>query len=64
MDHQLKIMELQKQKYGTMTYEEKRMNKVDLEHVKSNQAKDFDALIPGINNLNTVGSSPLRRGAT
>ena len=45
-----------------MTYEEKRMNKLDLEHFKSNQPKEFDALIPGINNLSTVGSSPLRRG--
>ena len=62
LDHQLKILELQKQKYGTMTYEEKRMNKLGLEHFKSNQPKEFDALIPGINNFSTVGSSPLRRG--
>jgi len=45
-----------------MTFEEKRMNKIDLERYKSNQGKELEALIPGINNLNTVGSSPLRRG--
>lgn len=57
-------MEMQKHKYGTMTNEEKRMNKLDLHNYKINDANHFEAMIPGIHNLNTVGSSPLKRGAT
>lgn len=45
-----------------MTNEEKRMNKFDLFHYKAKDNKDIDALIPGIHNLNTVGTSPLKRG--
>jgi hypothetical protein len=45
-----------------MTNEEKRMNRVDLHNYKTNDAKNFEAMIPGIHNLNTVGSSPLKRG--
>ncbi len=57
-------MDLQKHQYGTMTNEEKRMNRVDLHNYKTNAPKEFEAMIPGIHNLNTVGSSPLKRGAT
>ena len=46
-----------------MTNEEKRMNKFDLRHFKDKDPQHVEALIPGINNLHTVGSSPLRRGA-
>jgi hypothetical protein len=46
-----------------MTNEEKRMNKYDLNHYKINTNDELKALIPGIHNLNTVGSSPLKRGA-
>jgi hypothetical protein len=64
LDHQLRLMDLQKHKYGTMTNEEKRMNKVDLHNYKANEGTHIEAMIPGIHNLNTVGSSPLKRGAT
>ena len=40
------------------------MNRADLHNYKSNDAHQFEAMIPGIHNLNTVGSSPLKRGAT
>ena len=46
-----------------MTNEEKRMNRIDLGHYKTNDMNNFEALIPGIHNLNTVGTSPLKRGA-
>lgn len=46
-----------------MTYEEKLMNKVDLHNYKTGDAHHFEAMIPGIYNLNTVGSTPLVRGA-
>lgn len=57
-------MDLQKHKYGTMTDQEKRMNRLDLHNYKTGDANIFEAMIPGIHNLNTVGSSPLKRGAT
>lgn len=47
-----------------MTNEEKRMNRLDLHNYKTGDAYQFEAMIPGIHNLNTVGSSPLKRGAT
>jgi hypothetical protein len=56
----MKIMQSQKNRYGTMTTDERRMNHYDSNHYQSNE---IDALIPGLNNLNTVGSSPLKRGA-
>lgn len=46
-----------------MTHEEKRMNRGDLINFKVGELKQFEAMIPGIHNLNTVGSSPLKRGA-
>lgn len=43
-----------------MTYSEKRINKEDLGHFKEQQ-NEFTALIPGLNNLKTVGAAPLKR---
>ncbi len=63
LDHQMKILDHQKQVYGTMTNEEKLMNRLDLHNYKYNDPKQFEAMIPGIHNLSTVGSSPLKRGA-
>lgn len=34
LDHQMKIMDLQKHKYGTMTEQEKKLNRVDLHNYK------------------------------
>ena len=58
--YQKNIQELQKQNFGKMTYEEKRINKEDLHHFKEQQP-EFTALIPGINNLKSVGAAPLKR---
>ena len=44
-----------------MTGHEKKMNKKDLHDYKNNQHQ-IQAMIPGIHNLETVGSSPLKRG--
>ena len=63
LDHQMKLHELQKNKYGTMTHEEKRLNRMDLLNYKSQNTTQMEAMIPGIHNLNTVGTSPLKRGA-
>jgi len=43
-----------------MTYSEKRINKEDLGHFKEHQ-NEFTALIPGLNNLKSVGAAPLKR---
>ena len=43
-----------------MTYEEKRINKDDLHHFKEHQP-EFSAMIPGINNIKSVGAAPLKR---
>ena len=44
-----------------MTGHEKKMNKKDLHDFKSNEPY-VQAMIPGIHNLNSVGTSPLKRG--
>ena len=45
-----------------MTVEERQFNKKEINYF-SNRQNSVEALIPGINNLNTVGTSPLKRGA-
>lgn len=61
LDHQMKLHELQKNSYGTMTQEEKRLNRIDLLNYKTKD-NQIEAMIPGINNLSSVGTSPLKRG--
>ena len=51
-----------KQNYGKMTFQEKRINRNDLDHYKKYE-NSVNAMIPGINNLSSVGSRPLRKGA-
>lgn len=58
----MRLHDLQKNKYGTMTHEEKRINRVDLLNYKSKESQ-MEAMVPGIHNLSTVGTSPLKRGA-
>lgn len=48
--------------YGKMTFQEKRLNRVDLDHYK-NYEHSVNALIPGINHVNSIGSRPLAKGA-
>ena len=47
--------------FGTMTGHEKKLNKGDLHNYKKIEPQ-LQAMIPGIHNLSTVGSSPLKRG--
>ena len=44
-----------------MTGNEKKLNKGDLHNYKIID-NSINAMIPGINNLNTVGTSPMKRG--
>ena len=47
--------------FGTMTGHEKKLNKLDLHNYKKIEPQ-LQAMIPGIHNLQTVGTSPLKRG--
>ena len=47
--------------YGTMTQEEKRINKSNLHNYKANDHQII-AMIPGIYNIPSVGTSPTLRG--
>ncbi len=58
--YQYNLQQLQKQNYGKMTWQEKRINRDDLQHFKEHQDQ-YSALIPGLNNLKTVGAAPLKR---
>jgi hypothetical protein len=62
LDHQKQMANAQKQSYGAMTAEERQFNKKEINYF-SNRQNSVEAMIPGINNLNTVGTSPLKRGA-
>ena len=57
MDHQVKNAQI----FGTMTGHEKKMNKGELHEFKKNGTQ-FQAMIPGIHNIASVGTSPLKRG--
>lgn len=46
--------------YGSMTEQEKKMNKDDLKSYKGNDSH-MKSLIPGIHNIYSVGSGPIKR---
>lgn len=48
--------------YGKMTFQEKRLNRLDLDNYK-NFDNNISSLIPGINHLSSVASRPLAKGA-
>ncbi len=52
LDQQINVQK-QLKLYGNMTNVEKQMNKEDLEAYK-NKKTEYNALIPGINNMKTV----------
>lgn len=58
--YQKNLQQLQKYNFGKMTHEEKRINKDDLKNFKDH-VPQFNALIPGINNLKSVGAAPFKR---
>ena len=58
--YQKNIHELQKHNFGKMTWQEKRLNREDLQHFKEHE-NSYNALIPGLNNLKSVGAAPLKR---
>lgn len=56
------LKDLGKRHYGKMTFQEKRINRNDLDHYK-NYDNSVTSLIPGINHISTIGSKPLARGS-
>ena len=49
--------------YGKMTLQEKHLNKPDLRAFKNKDRNGLQAMIPGIKNIQSVGTKPLLRGA-
>eukprot|EP00347_Sterkiella_histriomuscorum_P010638 403375503 len=60
LDFQSNIHQKMRFNYGSMTEQEKRMNKMDLKSYKDGDTT-IHSMIPGISNIQSVGSSPLIR---
>ena len=54
--NQAKMNEINKQTYGKMTYQEKKLNRNDLHRYKEKN-NNLTAMIPGLNHTETVGSN-------
>lgn len=63
LQNQMTLNALGKYNYGKMTLQEKHLNKADLRAFKNKDRNGTQALIPGINNLQSIGTKPLMRGA-
>ena len=62
LDHQKQINEFNSGRLGTMTQVEKQFNKKDLRSYK-NMENNIAGMVPGLNNLSSVGSAPMLRKA-
>ncbi len=62
LEYQRQIQDFNKDKLGAMTQQEKNLNRQDLRGFKQ-QETDVKALIPGLNNLSSIGSVPTLRKA-
>lgn len=63
LDNQVKMNFLNRNNYGKMTYQEKKINRTDLHSYKKHDLNTVHALIPGIKNIESIGTKPLQRGA-
>jgi len=54
---------LNKLAFGKMTQQEKKLNWQDLANYKVKQAQNLNAMIPGLNNIPSIGTQPFHRGA-
>lgn len=59
---QMNLKQQANKNYGKMTFQEKRLNRLDLDHYK-NYDNNITSLIPGINHINSIASRPLAKGA-
>lgn len=62
LGYQQQIHDYNKDKFGAMTQQEKNFNRQDLRGFKQEE-KDVHAMIPGLNNLSSIGSVPTLRKA-
>ncbi len=62
LDQQAALKDEGKNNYGKMTFQEKRINRQDLDHYKKYEHAN-NALVPGINHLYSIGSRPMKVGA-
>ena len=62
LNYQKQIHDFQRDRLGAMTQVEKEMNRPDLNSFKD-KAEGATAMIPGIHNLETVGSTSILRKA-
>lgn len=62
LKQQMALKDQTSHNYGKMTFQEKRINRLDLDHFKSRDP-NVTSVIPGINHLHTIGSKPLAYGA-
>ena len=60
LHYQMNIHQKLKHNFGCMTDQEKKLNKGDLKAYKGGQ-NQVQSMIPGIHNINSVGSVPLSR---
>lgn len=63
LNQQSQMNSMNKLDFGKMTYQEKKLNRVDLHNYKDKNLNEVKAMIPGLNHAPTVGTSPLKRGA-
>lgn len=61
--NQMQMNDLTKKNFGKMTQVEKKMNIDDLRRYKNKEPTQLNSMIPGINNIQSVASKPLMRGA-
>jgi hypothetical protein len=60
LGYQTNIIQKLKHNYGSMTEQEKKMNRWDLKSYKEGQHQ-VHSMIPGISNIQSVGTSPMLR---
>jgi hypothetical protein len=63
LQNQMTLNALGKHNYGKMTLQEKHLNRPDLRAFKNKDRNGLQAMIPGIKNIQSVGTKPLLRGA-
>lgn len=63
LEYQKGMKEYSKNHMGQMTDAEKRLNNNDLKSYKDKKNQEYQGMIPGINNINSVGSRPILRVA-
>ena len=59
----MQMNDITKKNFGKMTQVEKKLNVIDLRNYKEWKPTQLNSMIPGLKNIDCVGSKPLMRGA-